>query len=173
VSAIATKETKSSAGKIGLDSLEFVRLKIPRLIPRPLIESVKGRTFTPEQFYVYQEAQTGNPNNFLYALVDPDRKIHGYLWAESNILDNTLFVNTFSVSKEFWGKGRAIDKAVAFVRTLQDKTKAPATLWITSNAKFFAKHGFRPSKSVLMEYRVPVASSDLEEHYQSSLVSPK
>ena len=159
MSTTATKEAKpTSAGK-GLDSLEFVRLKIPRLIPRALIESVKGRTFTPEQFYCYQETQTGNPYNYLYALIDGDKVIHGYLWAETNILDYTLFVNTFSISKEYWGKGKAIDKAVAFVRKLQQSTQAPGTLWITSNAKFFAKHGFKPSKSVLMEYRVETEGS--------------
>jgi hypothetical protein len=171
MSTTATKPV--TLPKAGLDSLEFARLKIPRLIPISLIEAVKGRTYTAEQFYAYQEAQIGNPKNYLYALIDLERKIHGYLWAETNILDNTLFVNTFSISKEYWGKGKAIDKAVGFVRGLQESTAAPATLWITSNAKFFAKHGFRPSKSTLMEYRLPVCSPDLEEHFQSSLASPK
>jgi hypothetical protein len=88
-----------------IDTLEFVKLKIPKLIPTHLIESVKGRTFTPEQFIKYQEAQLDNPYNYLYALIDEDKKIQGYLWAEINILDGSLFVNTFSITKEFWGKG--------------------------------------------------------------------
>ncbi len=44
----ATTEEKEEGN---IDSLEFVRLKIPRLIPVGLIENVKGRTFTADQFY--------------------------------------------------------------------------------------------------------------------------
>ena len=132
--------------------LEFVRLKIPKLIPLPLIEAVKGRTFTPEQFLKYQEDQVSNPNNYLYALIDEAKKIQGYLWAELNVLDGTLFVNTFSISTEFWGKGDGIKKAVSFLEKLKEKTKAPRVFWVTTNEKFFAKHGFKRSKNCLMEY---------------------
>lgn len=132
--------------------LEFVRLKIPRLIPIELIESVKGRTFSAEQFLKYQESQIDNPGNFLYALIDKDKKIHGYLWAESNMLDNSLFVNTFSISKDYWGKGAGINKAIDFVSYLKEKTKAPRVFWVTTNEKFFAKHKFKRSKNTLMEY---------------------
>lgn len=133
--------------------LEFVRLKIPRLIPEELIENVKERTFTPDQFYKYQEEQVSNPYNFLYTLIDEEKKIHGYLWAEINILDGSLFVNTFSITKEYWGKGQAIPMVVDFLRELIKKTKAPRCFWITTNDKFFAKHGFKRSKNVLMEYQ--------------------
>ena len=135
-----------------LDKLTFVRLKIPRLIPVDLILSVKGRTFTPEQFYLFQEAQVDNPFNYLFVLVDEDRKIHGYLWCEQNVLDGTLFVNTFSICKEFWGKGEAIHKVIPFLETLKENTKAPRVLWCTTNEKFFIKHGFKPSKIKLLEY---------------------
>ena len=134
------------------DILEFVRLKLPTLIPRDLIESVKGRTFSADEFYRYQLANMDNPNNFLYALKDPDGKIEGFLWAEKNLLDHSLFVNTFSISKEYWGKGKAIPKAIEFLRTLKEKEKAPRVYWITTNEKFFQKNGFKRSKNVLMEY---------------------
>lgn len=132
--------------------LIFVRLKWPRLIPFNLIDSVKGRTFTPEQFYDYQESQIDNPFNYLYALVDEHKKIRGYFWAEVNVLDSSLFVNTFSISKEYWGKGNAIPKVIEFLATLKEKTKSPRVFWITTNEKFFLKHGFKRSKNVLMEY---------------------
>jgi hypothetical protein len=135
-----------------VSKLEFVKLKIPKLIPLDLIESVKGRTFTPEQFIKYQEAQVDNPGNFLYVLIDKVKKIHGYLWCESNALDGTLFVNTFSISKEYWFKGAAIDKAIDFVSKIRDKINAPKVFWITTNEKFFAKKGFKRSKNCLMEY---------------------
>lgn len=134
--------------------LEFVRLKIPRIIPKELIENVKGRTFTIEQFYNYQEAQVDNPYNYLYALIDEDKKIQGYLWAEINMLDDSLFVNTFSINKDYWGKGEAIPMVIDFLRDLRKKIKAPRCYWITTNEKFFSKHGFKRSKNVLMEYNL-------------------
>lgn len=132
--------------------LSFARLKIPRLIPLTLIESVKGRTFTSEQFYVYQEKQVDNPYNFLFVLVDEQKKIHGYLWAEQNILDSSLFVNTFSISKEFWGKGKAIPLVIEFLKTLKEKSKSSRVFWISTNERFFIKKGFKRSKNVLLEY---------------------
>lgn len=135
-----------------INCLEFVRLKIPRLIPISLIENVKGRTFSPEQFYKYQEMQIDNPFNHLYVLVDDDKKIHGYLWAEVNVLDDSLFVNTFSITKEYWGKGTAVPKVIKFLARIKEKTKAPRVFWVTTNEKFFIKHGFKRSRNVLMEY---------------------
>jgi hypothetical protein len=147
-------EKKSHESAENLQKLTFLRLKLPRLIPFDLIDSVKGRTFTPEEFYKYQESQIDNPYNHLFALVDQQKKIHGYLWGEVNILDGSLFVNTFSISKEFWGKGQAIGIAVEFLKTLREKTKAKRVFWITTNERFFTKHNFKRSKNVLMEYNL-------------------
>jgi hypothetical protein len=147
-SEILTKKPEN----IDISKLEFVRLKIPELIPLVLIEAVKGRTFTPEQFIKYQQKQVDNPGNYLFALIDPDKKIHGYLWAELNMLDNTLFISTFSISKQYWGKGAGIKKAIEFVEKLKEKTKSPRVQWSTTNEKFFCKHGFRRCRNVLLEY---------------------
>lgn len=138
-----------------LPDLEFVKLKFPRLIPNELIEAVKGRTFTPEQFYNYQEKQvrSDNPNNLLFALVSKEKKIYGYLWCEINGLDNSMFVNTFSVAKEFWHKGKIIPQVTAFLADKKAQYKCPLVFWCTTNEKFFLKHGFKRSKNMLMEYR--------------------
>ena len=137
-----------------LDNLEFLKLRFPRLIPLSLIENVKGRTFTPEQFYSYQEAQVKheNPGNLLYALIDQQKIIHGYLWAELSQLDGSMFVNTFSIEKDYWFKGKAIPKVIQFLDFLKKKHNCERVFWITTNEKFFLKHGFKRSKNVLMEY---------------------
>jgi N-acetylglutamate synthase-like GNAT family acetyltransferase len=134
--------------------LEFIKLHFPYLIPKELVEAVKGRTYSYAQFLVYQENQHSNPNNFLYALIDQRKVIHGYLWAEQNALDESLFINTFSIAKEYWGKGEAMELAIEFVSQLQKKTKAPRVFWMSTNDKFFAKKGFKKSKISLMEYAV-------------------
>jgi len=149
---MSTSATENTEKEATIPKLEFVPLKIPSLIPLELVEAVKGRTFTAKQFIAHQESQMDNPGNFLYVLIDENKKIHGYLWAELNILDNTLFVNTFSISKDHWGKGTAIKMAIDFLHVLKEKTKAPRVYWVTTNEKFFSKHGFKRSKNVLMEY---------------------
>jgi hypothetical protein len=148
--SVENETTKSKNPDIS--KLEFVRLRIPELIPLVLIEAVKGRTFTPERFIEYQKQQVDNPGNLLFALIDCDKKIHGYLWAELNMLDNTLFISTFSISKQYWGAGAGIKKAIEFVEKLKEKTKSPRVQWSTTNEKFFIKHGFRRSKLSLLEY---------------------
>lgn len=148
----ASDAPKQDQSLPSIDNLSFVRLKIPKLIPSELIENVKGRTFTPAQFYKYQESQIDNPYNHLYVLVDADKKIHGYLWAEVNSLDDSLFVNTFSVDKQYWGKGAAIPKVIEFLAILRERCKSPKVFWISTNPRFFEKHGFKKSKNTLLEY---------------------
>lgn len=150
----ATGSENSAEIKELFSNLKFVKLKIPRLIPKELVELVKGRTFSIDQFYMYQEAQVDNPFNYLFALIDDHNKIQGYLWAECNLLDRSLFVNTFSIAKEYWGKGKAIEFVIPFLKELKAKTGAPHVFWISTNVKFFEKKGFKRSKNVLMEYNL-------------------
>lgn len=143
--------------KEDLENLEFIKIMIPenvRIIPKELVESVKGTLFTPEQFYAYQEAQLKlkHPGNLLYTLIDKDKMIVGFLWAEINQMDGSMFVNTFSIDKKYWFKGEAMPKVIAFLDKLKAKHKCPRVFWITTNDKFFVKHGFKRSKNVLMEY---------------------
>jgi hypothetical protein len=135
-----------------IEDLQFVRCKVAQAIPRELIEAVKGRTFTPDQFYRYQALNVDNPCNFVFVLIDERKLIHGFLWAEQNSLDGSLFVNTFSVKKEHWGKGGAIPFVVEFLRGFSKSIGATRTFWCTTNEKFFTKHNFKRSKTVLMEY---------------------
>lgn len=138
--------------EITIDKLEFVRLRIPSLIPLDLIEAVKGRNFTPEAFIKSQEEQIDNPHNFLFALIDTDSKIQGYLWVVKEPLDDSLYINTFSIKKEYWGKGKGIELATEFLDGLVKKMKPSKVLWATTNERFFLKKGFKKSKISLMEY---------------------
>lgn len=138
-----------------LEKLQFVKLKFPRLIAEELIDSVKGRTYSLEQFYKYQEEQVKykNPGNLLYALIDEEKKIQGYFWAEISQLDGSMFINTFSIRKEYWFKGEAMPKVHEFIGQLKERHGCQRVFWITTNEKFFLKHGLRRSKNVLMELK--------------------
>jgi hypothetical protein len=137
-----------------LKDLRMVRLLVPRLIPEELIEHVKGRTFSPEEFYLFQEdrASIDNDDNLLYAIYDPEKCIVGYLWAEVNQLDKTLFVNTFSIDKKYWKNGEAISLAMQLIGKIIARLKCPRTFWMTRNPKYYEKRGFKLSKNVCMEY---------------------
>jgi hypothetical protein len=136
-----------------LEELKYVRLLMPRLLPSYLIEHVKGRTFTPEQFYVYlEDIDSSDDSCLLYAIYDPENSIVGYIWAEINALDRTLFVNTFSIDKIYWKNGQAMNIALDILKMIIERYKCPQTLWMTTNPKYYQKHGFKVSKNVAMEY---------------------
>jgi hypothetical protein len=137
-----------------ITSLKYARLKIPRLIPAHLIDAVKFKGFDSEKFYAYQEDRVGDPDNLIFALFDNDKKIKGYLWAVVDESDGALFINTFSVDKEHWGKGKAMDKAIEIIEEIVDELKPPSVKWITTNDRFFVKRGFKRSREVIMEYVV-------------------
>lgn len=153
---VALNDSKAISDSISWD-LEFLKVRISknvRLIPQEMIENVKGQSYTPEQFYKYQEEQilNGNAGNLLYLLVDEKKTVEGFLWIEVSAFDRTLFVNTFSISKKYWHKGKAIPKVIEHLRAVQKKMESPKVFWITQNDRFFTKHGFKRSKNVLMEY---------------------
>lgn len=152
----ATIAQQSANKEVNFEDLEFIKVRIPqnvRYIPACLIENVKGNLYNPQQFYEYQQQQIDNPFNLLYVLAGKDHCIWGYLWAELSQFDNTLFVNTFSVDKKYWFKGKCMPKVIQFLDKLKEKHECPRVFWITVNDKFFAKHGFKRSKNVLMEYQ--------------------
>lgn len=144
----------SESAHVTFDDYDFVKLMFPRLIPKTLLENIKGCSFTPEAFYDYQESQVnkGNPNNLLYALVNKEKKIHGFLWCDVNAIDNSLCVNTLSVDKHLWHKGKIMPKICSFLSEIKKARGCPKVYWMTTNDKFFSKHGFKRSKNVLMEY---------------------
>ena len=140
---------------LNLDELQFMRVRVPeavRLIPMELIEHVKGRLFTPEEFYRRQEAQVEhNGDNYLYLLVDSKNKVQGYLWA---ILEpgHCLWVNTFSMRKAYWKNGAILKKVFCFIENINKKLKCPVIQWCTTNPRFFEKHGLKRSRTVIMEF---------------------
>lgn len=148
----------AKAEKVDFKYLKFIRVLVPHnitLIPLELIEGVKGRTFTTRQFLDYQHDQivNNNPNNLLYILVDTTKNIvKGFLWAEI-YWDRSLFVNTFSISKEYWGKGDGIYLATDFLENLTKKMNISKVNWMTTNEKFYVKKGFKKSKIKIMEYQ--------------------
>ena len=132
--------------------MKWMRLYVPSLIPQKYVEQVKGRDYSVKEFFDFQMINNDNPCNLLFGYIDEDNHVKGYLWAQLNALDGTLFVNTLSVDKELWGNGDMIDRSIELLDKVQVKTEAKKVLWCSVNKRFFLKKGFKFSKISLMEY---------------------
>ena len=144
-----------------VDELRWVRVFTPVHIPKYLVEQIKKRDYTVEDFYKYQEAiclrmENGtpylNPYSHLYVLVNPENLTKGFLWFTVDPLAKDLVIQTYTVDKEYWGAGGSIKKLADHIKDIRRKAKLNKIYWITDYPKHSQRHGFRMSKSVLMEY---------------------
>jgi hypothetical protein len=144
-----------------LDDLRWVRVFTPVHIPKYLVEQIKHRDYSSDEFYQYQEliclretseGPTLNPFSHLYVLASGDNITKGFLWLEIDPLTKDLIIQAYSVDKEYWGGGGAIGKLADLVKEIRDKGQLKKIYWITDYPKHSKRHGFRISKSVLMEY---------------------
>lgn len=144
-----------------IEELRWVRVFSPIHIPKYLVEQVRDRDYSVEDFYKYQEINclvpgkegpTLNPFNHLYVLADENNVVKGFLWFVIDPLSKDGIVNTFSMDKEYWGDGKAMKKASDHVKEIVKKLKLKKVYWITNYPKHSERHGFRRSRSVLMEY---------------------
>lgn len=144
-----------------IDELRWVRLFSPIHIPLYLVDQVRDRDYTVEDFMRYQEINclvqkkegpTLNPFNHLYALVDPENAVKGFLWFVIDSLSKDVVINTFSMDKAYWGKGAAVKRLSDHVKEIMKKLKLKKVYWLTNYPKHSERHGFKRSRSVLMEF---------------------
>lgn len=146
-----------------IDELEWVRIFDPVHIPKHLVEQIRDRDWSVERFYQYQKAInlqsdgsniTLNPLNLLFVLVDKEKKVQGFMWSAVEILSNCLVINSFSIDKAYWNQGMAVEMLEKKAREIAVGAKLSKVYWITNYPKHSEKHGFKRSKSVLMEYNL-------------------
>jgi hypothetical protein len=144
-----------------VDDLRWVRVFTPDHIPKYLVEQVRDRDFSIEDFYKYQEINCTrpspdgmklNPLSHLYVLVDPENIVKGFLWFVVDALSKDLVIQTFSVDKEYWYKGKAVSKLSNHIKEIRKKANLNKIYWITNYPKHSERYGFKRSKGVLMEY---------------------
>lgn len=144
-----------------LDELRWVRLFSPVHIPRYLVEQVRDRDFSVDDFIKYQEINclihkkdgpTLNPFNHLYGLVDPQNIVKGFLWFIIDSLSKDAVINTFSVDSAYWGGGAAVRKLSDHVKEIMKKLKLKKVYWMTNYPNHSERHGFTRSHTVLMEF---------------------
>ena len=145
-----------------IDGLRWVRIFTPSHIPSYLVEQIRDRDYSVESFYQYHEINCLcpsadnefrlNPFSHLYILIDEKSSPKGLLWLSVDPLTKDLIIQTYSIDKQYWGKGLAVKKLAEHVRDIRRKAHLNKIYWITNYPKHSEKNGFKRSKSVLMEY---------------------
>lgn len=141
--------------------LRWIRVFTPIHIPKYLIDQIKHRDWTVEDYVKYHEinclteSESGpalNPFSHLYVLVNSDNVTKGFLWFTIEPLSKDVIIQNYSVDKEYWGKGRAVEKLADHIKFIKKKASLNKVYWITNYPKHSEKYGFKQSKSILMEY---------------------
>jgi hypothetical protein len=144
-----------------MDELRWIRSTSPELIPRYLIEQVRHKDYTVDDFIKYQHNITFvstkvgkvlNPFSHLYYLANPENIIKGILWFCIDPLTKDVIIQTYSVDKEYSKTGGAVEKLCILIKDIVIKANLKKIYWITNNPRHSQRHGFKKSKSILMEY---------------------
>lgn len=146
-----------------VSKLKFVRIFDPVHIPVELVEQVRDRKYSVEKFYDYQsivclsKTENGiviNPLNLLFVIVNEAKKVVGFLWAVISPLTQDLVINNFSMHKDYWGKGKAVELIQGKCKEILQQSGLNRIYWITNYPKHSERYGFNRSKGVLMEYNL-------------------
>lgn len=135
------------------EDLTFIRLDKPgllRFVPKRLFEQVRDRTFNIDKIYELESSFITNPTVRLYAMVDEDSVTRGVLWAQVNVITETIQVSLLSIDKEYqWDN--ALEKTLEFVRSWMSKDENLKIEFISTRPKAYEKFGFKPSKRIILE----------------------
>ena len=147
--------------EIDFDSLRFIRIFTPMHIPKELIEQVRDREYSVEDWYKYQEViclrQTDagpqlNPLSLLYVIADDMNRVVGMLWCEIDSLSKTLVVQTFSMDKDYWCRGKAVGLLFRKGKEILEECNLKRCIWHTYYPKHSKRYGFKETKGAIMEW---------------------
>jgi len=147
---LTEKENKKTK-PLSCDALSFVRTYDFRLIPRRLLDQVKGSSFDYDALMEHGAGICMHENQLLYVMVDEDNIIHGILWAEYSPINNWVYVNTLSVDPEYQD-GRVIERSIEHLRDeLKESITNSRIVMGTTRPDAYEKQGFKKMNTSLME----------------------
>ena len=135
------------------DDLKFIRIQDFNLIPRYLMEQVRGGDAKIDRILQFGSGIAKDPLTLLYVLADQQNKIKGFVWGEIDVFEELIHVNTLSLDKEYQdSNGTAILKTVEFLRGLTEGSKLKKKITFSTNRpKAFERVGFKRMALVNME----------------------
>ena len=143
------------------EKLRWIRIFTPDHIPVYLLEQIKHREYDLDEFYKYHRLSAVehsptqiklNPFSHLYVLADEKNIVKGYTWFSIEPLTKNIFINIFSIDKEYWNNGKAVKKLTDLILPIKEKAHLRKILWATRYPKHSLRHGFHRCEDVLMEY---------------------
>jgi hypothetical protein len=144
-----------------IKELRWIRIFSPSHIPKYLVEQIAKRDYSVDDLYTYLEGSllkqgpqgpTLNPTFHVWALVDPQNLVKGFLWFTVDPLSKDMAIQAYSVDREYWGSKQAVEKLAKHMKEIRKNAKLKKIYWITAFPKHASKHGFVKSKNVLFEY---------------------
>lgn len=144
-----------------INELKWVRLFSTMPVPRYLIEQISKREYGVDDLFNFleinclrqtKEGPTLNPLFHLWALVNPEKQVKGFLWFTIDALTKDIVIQVYSVDSNYWGCKGAVLKLADHLKDIRKKANLNKIYWITKFPKHSYKYGFKQSKSVLMEY---------------------
>ncbi len=151
----------SKSKEVDFESLRFVRVFTPVHVPKELIEQVVDREYEVEDWYKYHEiiclrqTEAGpqlNPLSMLYVIANERNKVVGMLWCEVDTLSKTLVLQTFSMDRKYWCRGKAVNLAAKKTKEIAKECKLKKIVWATNYPRHSERYGFKKSKCTVMEY---------------------
>lgn len=155
-------------GKGNIDDLRWVRLWSSDIVPRYLFDQIAKREYDVDELYKFLQFNclrrdvklpTLNQDFHIEALVNKENVIMGFLWFTIEPLTKNVMIQIYSVDNHYWGSG-AVEKLVEHLKEFKKENNINKVFWITKFPKHSKKHGFKASKSVLMEYSEPEEEKD-------------
>lgn len=136
--------------------LEFVRVVQPDIIkgiPRYLFEQVEGTDpDIIDRIYKYGSVSIASPTSMIYVLINDQNMIKGILWASVNLIEAVLWINIFSVDKEY--QGGSLEEGMEFVLGKIKGTKIKRIECQAIQPKAYEKAGWKRSKQIHLEFEV-------------------
>lgn len=131
--------------------LKLIPCPDPRLVPKELVEQVKGRNFDVEAFYSYQLRSSGDKANVLLVIVDDKYRVVGFLWITVDGFEKMLFLNTISIDVPHQGDKELIRMIREYVRELAGKLGFSRIVTVSDRGKALERYGFEDTKLKIMK----------------------
>lgn len=123
-----------------MSELKFIQVQDAALIPRRLLEQVKGLPFDPQRFYDHWYLMQG-PINMLFVIADTDLPdpVVGMLWLTVNMMGDSLDVNLLSMDREYQDGKFPWEVIGPRILTIQRAAGMKHTYWWTRHPKAFIR----------------------------------
>ena len=127
--------------------MELIKVHDARLIPRELIEQVPSGN--ADEFYICLKDAWRFKNDFLYAIIDEDHDIKGYVWYQVNMMNMSIFINTISICDEWKNTGK-VEEISKLIRNDMVQMGISKVFFLTDTPSFYEKFGMVKTEEVLL-----------------------